>query len=92
MTPTASSAIPIRSVELRVQRQARYWSDVARAYHQWGRPEQCYQALLAAEHASPDEVRYRKPIQEITTSLLRQPNARALPGLRAFARRTGISA
>lgn len=74
------------------ERQARYWSDVARAFHQWGRPEQCYQALLAAEHASPDEVRYRKPIQEITTSLLRQPNARALPGLRAFARRTGISA
>lgn len=24
------------------ERQARYWSDVARSFHQWGKPEQCY--------------------------------------------------
>lgn len=72
-----------------VERQARYWSDVARSFHQWGKPVQCYRALLAAEHASPDEVRYRKPIQQITTSLLRHPTAHTLPGLRGFARRTG---
>lgn len=72
-----------------VERQARYWSDVARSFHQWGKLEQCYRALLAAEHASPDEVRYRKPIQQITTSLLRDPTAHILPGLRGFARRTG---
>lgn len=75
-----------------VERQARYWSDVARSYYQWGKPRQCYRALLAAERVSPDEVRYRKPVQEITRSLLQQPNAGALPGLRAFARRTGIPA
>lgn len=75
-----------------VERQARYWSDVARSFHQWGKPEQCFRALLAAEHASPDEVRYRKPIHEITTSLLHHPTAHALPGLRAFASRTGASA
>lgn len=72
-----------------LERRARYWSDIARSFHEWGKPEQCYRALLAAEHASPDEVRYRKPIQRITTSLLRHPTARSLPGLHAFARRTG---
>ncbi|MFD1145632.1 helix-turn-helix domain-containing protein [Saccharothrix hoggarensis] len=80
------AAIPL------VERRARYWSDLARSFHQWGKPEQCYRALLAAEHASADEVRYRKPIQQITTNLLRHPTARALPGLRAFATRTGTHA
>lgn len=75
-----------------VERRARYFSDVARAFHQWGKPEQCYRALLAAEHASPDEVRYRRTIHEITESLLRHPNAASLPGLAAFARRTGVPA
>ncbi|AOS61203.1 helix-turn-helix domain-containing protein [Actinoalloteichus hymeniacidonis] len=78
------AAIPL------TERQARYWSDVARSYHQWGKPAQCYRALLAAEHASPDEVRYRKPIQEITAGLLHHPTANTLPGLRGFARRAGV--
>lgn len=75
----------IQSAETR----ARYWSDIARAFHQWGKPEQCYRALRAAEHAAPDEVRYRKPIQKITADLLQHPQTAALPGLRSFARRTG---
>ncbi|HET6708209.1 helix-turn-helix transcriptional regulator [Amycolatopsis sp.] len=75
-----------------VERRARYFSDVARAFHQWGKPEQCYRALLAAEHAAPDEVRYRPAIHRITESLVRHPNAAALPGLTAFARRTGVPA
>lgn len=75
-----------------VERRARYWSDVARSFYQWGKPEQCYRALLAAEHASPEEVRYRKPIHQITASLLRHPTAHALPGLRVFASRTGAPA
>jgi transcriptional regulator with XRE-family HTH domain len=72
-----------------VERRARYWSDVARSFHEWNKPQQCYRALLAAENASPDEVRYRKPIQQITTSLLQHPTAHTLPGLSAFAARTG---
>ena len=71
------------------EQRARHWANVARAYHQWGKPEHCYRALLAAERAAPDEVRYRKPIQHITVSLLRDPMAHRLPGLRAFAARTG---
>ncbi|WP_280424418.1 helix-turn-helix domain-containing protein [Nocardia carnea] len=69
--------------------RARYWSDVARAFHQWGKPDQCYRALRAAEQAAPDEVRYRKPIQKITADLLQHPQGATLPGLLAFARRTG---
>ena len=38
------------------ERQGRYWIDVARAYHQWGKPEPCYRALLSAERAAPAEV------------------------------------
>jgi transcriptional regulator with XRE-family HTH domain len=77
------AAIPL------TERRARYWSDVARSFHQWGKPQECYRALLAAEYASPDEVRHRKPIHQITTSLLQHPTAHTLPGLRAFASRTG---
>lgn len=75
-----------------VERRARYWSDVARSFHEWNKPTQCYRALLAAEQASPDEVRYRKPIQQITTGLLQHPTANTLPGLRAFAERNGTLA
>lgn len=73
------------------ERRAQYWSDVARAFHQWGKPAQCYRALLAAERTSPDEVRYRKQIQQITSSLLRDPEANTLRGLKAFAFRTGTT-
>jgi hypothetical protein len=76
------------SIPLAEQR-ARYWSNIARSFHQWGKAQQCYRALLAAEHAAPDEVRYRKPIQQITANLLCHPAAHTLPGLRAFAARTG---
>lgn len=41
------------------ERRARYFADIARAFHHWGKPEHCYRALLAAEQAAPDEVRYR---------------------------------
>ncbi|MET9225604.1 helix-turn-helix domain-containing protein [Lentzea sp. NPDC003310] len=74
------------------ERRARYWSDVAHAFHEWNKPEHSYRALLAAEQASRDEVRYRKPIQNITTSLLQHPTAHRMPGLQAFARRTGAVA
>lgn len=77
------TAIPL------AESRARYWSDVARAFHQWGKTEQCYRALCAAEQAAPDEVRYRKPIQKITADLLQHPQAASLPGLLAFAKRTG---
>jgi transcriptional regulator with XRE-family HTH domain len=70
------------------ERQGRYWVDVARAYHQWGKPEPCYRALLSAERAAPAEVSYRPPVHRMTKDLLRAD--RSLPGLRAFAHRIGV--
>jgi len=72
------------------ERQGRYWVDVARAYHQWGKPGACYAALVAAERAAPAEVRYRPPVHRMTEDLLRTGPQRSLPGLRAFAARTGL--
>lgn len=72
------------------ERQGRYWVDVARAYHQWGKPDACYAALQAAERAAPAEVRYRPPVHRMIEDLLRSSPNRSLPGLRAFATRTGM--
>jgi transcriptional regulator with XRE-family HTH domain len=74
------------------ERRGRYWIDVARAWHQWGKPEQCYQALRSAERAAPAEVRYRPPVRRMTQNLLRADRHGTLPGLRDFARRVGVSA
>jgi transcriptional regulator with XRE-family HTH domain len=72
------------------ERQGRYWVDVARAWQQWGKPEACYRALLAAERAAPAEVRYRPPVHRLTEDLLRLDARSSLPGLRDFARRVGV--
>ena len=77
---------------LTAERQGRYWIHVARAYHQWSKPESCYRALLAAERAAPAEVRYRPPVHRIAEDLLRADRRQSLPGLPAFARRIGVPA
>lgn len=69
------------------ERQARFFTDVARAFDQWGKPEQCYRALLAAEKVAPQEIR-RGAVRELATDLLRHD--RKLPGLRGFAARAGV--
>src|SRR5262249_40825141 len=71
------------------ERQGRYWIDVARAYHQWNRPEQCYHALLSAERAAPGETRHRPPVRQMTLDLLHHDRRQSLPGLHAFAARIG---
>ncbi|MFJ8437240.1 hypothetical protein ACIQ9P_38710 [Kitasatospora sp. NPDC094019] len=65
------------------ERQARFLTDVARAFDQWGEPEQCYRALLAAEHAAPQEVR-RGAVRDLAVGLLRHD--RRLPGVRGLRR------
>ncbi|MFJ6617345.1 helix-turn-helix domain-containing protein [Kitasatospora sp. NPDC091335] len=69
------------------ERQARFFTDVARAFDQWGKPEQCYRALLAAEEAAPQEIR-RGAVRDLATTLLRHD--RKLPGVRDFAARAGV--
>jgi hypothetical protein len=72
------------------ERRGRYWVDLARAYHQWGKPQQCFRALLAAERAAPADVRYRPPVYRMTADLLRTADRSALPAVRQFAQRVGV--
>ncbi|GHG66299.1 hypothetical protein GCM10018779_37800 [Streptomyces griseocarneus] len=64
------------------ERRARMHTDLARAWWQWGKPEQTADALLEAVRASPAEVRDRPAIRKMATDLIRQrpntPSARAL--------------
>ncbi|MFI1521122.1 XRE family transcriptional regulator [Kitasatospora cineracea] len=69
------------------ERQARFFIDVARAFDQWGKPEQCFKALMAAEEAAPQEVR-RGAVRDLASGLLRHD--RKLPGVRDFATRAGV--
>lgn len=78
----------INPADLRLpERRSRYWVDVARAYHQWGRPERCYEALSIAERQAPDEVRARPVVHSLTRELL--TSSAPLPGLRTLAHRVG---
>ncbi|MCT2281251.1 hypothetical protein M3G91_26965, partial [Micromonospora chalcea] len=71
------------------ERRARYWEDTALALHGRGRPQATFQALLAAERDTPQEVRYRPWAQQLTTELLNR-DSRNLLGVREFASRIGL--
>ncbi|NSC22964.1 helix-turn-helix transcriptional regulator [Streptomyces albus subsp. chlorinus] len=71
------------------ERAARLGLDVARAFADWGRPEDCYRALLAVERAAPQEAR-RSSVHSLTKRLLHHEHR--LDGVRDFARRTGAVA
>jgi hypothetical protein len=73
------------------ERHARYWEDTALACWGRGRPRAAFEAMLHAERAAPQEVRYRPWAQQLTTQLLSSPAGGSLTGLREFASRNGIS-
>ncbi|GGM65868.1 hypothetical protein GCM10007977_079340 [Dactylosporangium sucinum] len=73
------------------ERRARYWEDTALALHGRGRPEAAFQALLAAEQDTPQEVRYRPWAQDLTQNLLTADTRGALVGVRDLARRIGVT-
>lgn len=68
------------------ERQARAGTDTARMWHQLGDRRRTFAALRSVEQAAPEEVR-RPALRSLTAGLLYGPVA--LPGLRAFAQRTG---
>ncbi|MFV8182391.1 MULTISPECIES: helix-turn-helix transcriptional regulator [unclassified Streptomyces] len=70
------------------ERQARYWTDVARMWAQIGDHHRTYTALRAVDQAAPEEAR-RPSVQALTADLL-YTSAR-LPKLREFAARTGAA-
>jgi tetratricopeptide (TPR) repeat protein len=58
------------------ERKGRMHTDLARAWWQWGKPEQTAQELLAAMRVSPGEVRDRPAIREMVSALRsRHPRA-----------------
>nr|WP_231957037.1 MULTISPECIES: helix-turn-helix transcriptional regulator [unclassified Actinoplanes] len=72
------------------ERRARYWEDTALASQGRRRPGAAFEALLAAEHDVPEEVRYRPWAQNLTRELLSSPAAYGLTGVREYAARIGV--
>jgi hypothetical protein len=85
---TAARSLPPASLPT-TERRARYWTDVARAYGQWGRRDDCTRALLAAERQAPEETHARPAIRDLVTGLLL--SGRTTPELRGLALRCGIT-
>jgi transcriptional regulator with XRE-family HTH domain len=71
------------------ERRARYWEDTALALHGRGNRQAAFQALVAAERDTPQEVRFRPWAQQLTRNLLSGDHGNSLPGLRDFAGRIG---
>ncbi|MDJ0463193.1 helix-turn-helix transcriptional regulator [Streptomyces sp. H27-C3] len=62
------------------ERRGRLHTDLARAWWQWGKPEQATRALLDAYRVAPAEVRDRPAIRSIVTQL--NENHRQVTGVR----------
>ncbi|CCH33002.1 helix-turn-helix transcriptional regulator [Actinosynnema sp. NPDC047251] len=71
------------------ERRVRYFEDVALAYGAWGKREQAFHALLAAERTAPQEVRVRPWAHRLTRDL--RSSGPALRGLPEFAARAGVA-
>jgi hypothetical protein len=66
------------------ERRGRLFTDIARAWWQWGKPEQTVQALLAAHSHASAEVRDRPAIRNIVSDLAkRHPNVSGVRELTA---------
>ncbi|MGW0450032.1 hypothetical protein ACWDWV_32150 [Streptosporangium sandarakinum] len=64
------------------ERRGRLHTDLARAWWQWGKPEQTASALLAAYRHAPSEVRDRPAIRQIAVELAeRHPRVAGVPEL-----------
>jgi len=90
--PGAAVAAALRIVPASLpttERRARYWTDTARAYANWGRREDCVSALLAAEREAPEEAHARPAVRDLVSGLL--VTGRTGPELRGLAARCGIT-
>ncbi|QXJ25880.1 helix-turn-helix domain-containing protein [Actinomadura graeca] len=71
------------------ERRGRLHTDMARAWWQWGRPDQAAHALLAAYHQAPGEVTARPSIRQIAVDLVQcHPRADGAHRLAAILRNT----
>ncbi len=66
------------------ERRGRLFTDLARAWWLWGKPEQTVQALLTAHSYAPAEVRDRPSIRKVVTDVARRhPNVSGVRELTA---------
>ncbi|MFE2042137.1 XRE family transcriptional regulator [Streptomyces sp. NPDC059477] len=72
-----------------VERQARYYSDVATAYAASGRRDDCVRALLAAERMAPQETHTRPAVRAMVQGLL--VSGRTTTELRSLAARSSLT-
>jgi len=90
--PGAAVAAALRIVPANLpttERRARYWTDTARAYANWGRRDDCVAALLAAEREAPEETHARPAVHDLLSGLL--VTGRTGPELWGLASRCGIT-
>lgn len=73
-----------------LERRAGYYTGIAEAYTLWGKTDRAVRALLIAEKIAPSEMRRTGP-QRVMADLLHRDRHSKLSGLRALARRSGIS-
>ncbi|WP_049581031.1 hypothetical protein [Streptomyces sp. SBT349] len=71
-----------------VERRARYYTDLAGAFGQLGRREECVRALLGAEHHAQEETHARPAVRALLSGLL--VSGRTSPELRGLAARCGV--
>ncbi|WP_329425769.1 helix-turn-helix transcriptional regulator [Streptosporangium sp. NBC_01495] len=72
-----------------VERRVRYYTDIARAYGQMGRRDDCLNALLAAERHAPEEIHARPAVRDLISGLL--VSGRTTPELKGLAARCRIT-
>ncbi|MEV4249180.1 helix-turn-helix transcriptional regulator [Streptosporangium canum] len=71
-----------------VERRSRYYVDIAAAFAQLGRRDDCVRALLAAERHAPEETHARPAVRSLVSGLL--TSGRTAPELRGLAARSGV--
>jgi hypothetical protein len=72
-----------------VERRARFAIDVAKAWHRFGKPDKCVQALQAAARFAPEEVYERVSVKTFVAGLLDGRGATPA-GLSTLAARCGL--
>jgi transcriptional regulator with XRE-family HTH domain/tetratricopeptide (TPR) repeat protein len=85
-----ATTVPQGAIRL-PERQSRYWVDVARAWHQLGKFERSFHALVVAEKLAPEEVRSRPAARSLAEALLYAPKQSGMSGLRGLAARVGAT-
>jgi tetratricopeptide (TPR) repeat protein len=73
------------------ERRACFWTDVARAYLQWGKYERALKAVRAAERAAPEEVAVRPQVHRVVEELQRCSTPSVQGQAAQLARRIGVA-